>query len=106
MLTEKWEKVPEKARKIPTKFLDICWWIMNSKKWFGAQEKGTNEKIKIKRAGIWLKNRDMPEKDKRLTKRVFKSFLTHHTKSCNKKTSHQAKPIKLIWKRLKAHIFL
>ena len=32
---------------------------MNSKKWFGAQEKGSyespNEKIKIERAGIWLK---------------------------------------------------
>ena len=83
---------------------------MNSKKWFGAQEKGSyespNEKIKIERAGIWLKNRDMPEKDKRLTKRVFKTFLTHHTKSCNKQTSHQAKPIKLIWKRLKVHIFV
>ena len=56
---------------------------MNSKKWFGAQEKGTNEKIKIERAGIWLKNRDMPEKDKRLTKRVFKTLHTHIIKSNN-----------------------
>ena len=56
MLIEKQEKVLEKARKIPRKFLEIGRWIMNSKKCFGAQEKGSqespNEKIKIERAGI------------------------------------------------------
>ena len=58
MLTEKWEKVPEKARKIPTKFLDICWWIMNSKKWFGSQDKGSWENSKredgVEKQWIWF----------------------------------------------------
>ena len=42
------------------------------------------------------KDRDEPETDKRLTKHVLKILLTHYTKSHNKQTSHQAKPIKLI----------
>jgi hypothetical protein len=29
MLTEKWEQILEKARKIPEKFVEIDWWARN-----------------------------------------------------------------------------
>ena len=50
------------------------------------------KKLRSREQVFDLKNRDMPEQDKWLTKRVFKTFLTHHTKSCNKQTSHKKNP--------------
>jgi phage terminase large subunit-like protein len=48
-------------------------------------------KNKIKKQGFdHRKDRDKPEIEKRLTKRVLKALLTHNTKSSNRQTSHQA----------------
>ena len=46
MLVEKWEK----AEIIPEKFLEIGWWMMYSKEWFGVEEEDL-EKLRMKILG-------------------------------------------------------
>ena len=50
------------------------------------------------------KDRDEPGTDKRLTKRVLKTLLTHDTQRSNKQTSHHPNARKN-YKTLKIHIF-
>ena len=50
------------------------------------------------------KDRDEPEIDKRLTKRILKILLTHTTKSSNRQTSHH-RNARQNWKTLKIHNF-
>jgi hypothetical protein len=54
------------------------------------------------------KDGDKPEQDKRFTKSVLKTLCTHNTKSNNRQTSPhiKQKPVNLIQKSLKIHIFL
>ena len=105
MLTEKWEKVPQKAGMILGKNLRYVdeWW---------TQVNDLERKKKVLRNSILRlkprneefdyrkKDGDMLENDKWLTKHVWK-FYTHNTQSHNKLTSHHEKPVKLIWKSLK-----
>ena len=54
----------------------------------------------------YIKDRDKTEKDKRLTKHVFfLNLFIHSTESSNKQHHIMQKPVKLIQKSLKIHIF-
>jgi hypothetical protein len=49
-------------------------------------ESSTHKRIKLRKQGIWFheKGGDMPDRGKRLTKRIWKTLCTHNTKSNNK----------------------
>ena len=50
MLTDKEEQVLEKTRKILEKFVEIDWWMRNSKEWFRADKEDLG-KYRTKRLG-------------------------------------------------------
>ena len=51
------------------------------------------------------KNGDKLEKDKRLTKLVLKTLLTHNTKSSNTQTLHQAKARQINMEKFETKVF-
>ena len=105
-----WEQIPEKARKIPRKYVEISWWTMHSKAWFEAREKDLGKlQMKILRSreqGCGCRKRQrQAEKDKRLTKHALKYFtITTHSHAISKHHIKQ-KHIKLIYKILQNTIF-